>query len=107
MPTRLADRLGRAAATLYPRASSAARSDLAGFIAAAADDAWRRRRWRGVPALAADLATDITRSWLGRSALPISARTHITHAHGPRRSTAMDRWSSDLRYALRVLARTP
>ena len=100
-------RISRAIATLYPRARAGNREELAAFVASAFDDAGqRRRRLRAISALVRDLTIDLVKAWTGRSALPITSQRVFTSPE-PRRSSPMDRMSSDVRYAARGLRRTP
>jgi putative ABC transport system permease protein len=107
MSSRLPTLFGRAVAWMHPRRAAVDQRELSAFIASALTDAWTAGRTRTVAALLMDLSRDLARAWIGRSALPITARRIATSAHASRRSSPMDRLASDLRYAVRVLLRTP
>ena len=98
--------LARGCAALYPRAEGVSRADTAAFIDDAIADAGARGGWRGRIRLGVELARDIARAWVGRSALRISATPPSLHPPH-RRSPRMERWMTDLRFAVRVLRRTP
>ncbi len=107
MPSPLHTLFGRALAWMHPRRAAVDRQELSAFIASALGDAWTTGRARAVGGLLINLTGDLARAWIGRSALPITARRLATHAPASRRSSSMDRLASDLRYAIRVLLRTP
>src|SRR5687768_17153211 len=99
-------RLAAALARLYP--FRADRVSYVRFIEDAMADA-RRRGPRAVASLLLLLARDAMAVRFGRAALPLTAAASLPHAHefSYRRSSFMDRLFSDIRFALRVLRRSP
>ena len=94
-------RLARWCAALYPR-TGPGRDDTTAFLDDAIADAHARAGWLGVVKLSGLIARDIARAWSGRSALHISAAhpsPHLPDGRSPR----MERWTTDLRFATRVL----
>jgi predicted permease len=75
MPTRplpsVVRRVSVLVASAYAR-TGISYDDAAAFLSSALDDAWDRRRWRGVAALAVELAPDLMRTTFGRAALPVT-----------------------------------
>ena len=99
--TSLLRALARLATTLYPRGAAIDRDEARAFLDDAIEDAWQRRRWRGLVLIVAVVMGDLGRAWAGRSALPLTRRT--AHPQTARARTLMDRWFSDLRYSWRAL----
>ncbi|HKW00476.1 MAG TPA: ABC transporter permease [Vicinamibacterales bacterium] len=99
---RLAGRLAR----LYP-SRAGDQLEIQEFLADALMDARSTRGVMGVIGWALTTSSDLGRAWLGRGVPPLPP-TLVDPVHGSRsRSSFMDRWLAELRYSLRVLARTP
>ena len=101
--------IARAIAALYPRRTQAEHRETRAFIAEAFRGEWRTRRFRGVWRVTTLLIADLLRCWTGRGALPVSYEHPLAGLLivDQKRTTLMDRLIADLRYSLRVLARTP
>ena len=102
MPT--PGRVARWCAALYPRRGGVPREETAAFIDDAIADARACGGWRARLRLGHAIARDLTRAWTGRSALRISAPSPEHPLY--RRSPRMERWMTDVRFAVRVLLGT-
>ena len=103
----VARRLVGLLARAYP--SGPYRRRAGAFLEDALADEWSARRWRGVGSVLALALRDLGRVRIGTAALPITRRA------GPQafaalyhsRSSLMDRWLADVRYAWRGMRRSP